>query len=259
MTSFDSPDTGPIDEELEIEHLRHKLAGLHDRLHNKVSSNQAKQNLVLILGSGMVVLVIVSMLALTKMTRQLDAEALAQIGRIQVQKNLPSGRRTVQDYLHREAPSIVGSAMGGLVQMLPRLRALLVKDLNAKVDVINAEFEQRIVARMVSAVHESKGEIDRAWPHASDEERLTRLVESVAQDFNTNIKAATTELYPHYAAEMAQIHAYLEDLSHASPDELSVEDRQRREIIETLLLLVAREKERRRREGHTPATAPAGR
>lgn len=218
------------------------VSRLQSQVQKKASSAKRKQQTVFVLGAILAIAVVISMTALTRMTRQLDAGALAQIGRIEVQKRLPEGRAQVQSYLRAEAPHLVGQALRGLVDMIPRLRALVLRDLNSKVDAINEEFERKVIAQMTESIHKSKADIDKAWPKATDEEKLTKLVGAVAADFNTNIEAATNELYPAYQAEMSRVTAYIDRLCSTDASQLTEAEREQKEMIETLLRLIFRER-----------------
>ncbi len=79
-----------------------------------------------------VVLVVVSVIALVTLTHaalKLDANALTQIGRLEVEKHLPAGRASLAGYLRREAPSMVKRTLRTLLDSLPKLRTLLVREL----------------------------------------------------------------------------------------------------------------------------------
>jgi len=222
--------------------LQGRIIALRQQVEHRARAARTKQTLAMILGTGLTALVIVCMSAVTNLARKLDAGSLAQIGRQQVEAHLPDGRVAVEGYLRREAPELVGRALTGFVELMPRLRQMVVKDLGAKLSVINEQFEQRVVAQMTDAIGKTKAKIDQEWPDASDKEKLEKLVETVAGDFNANVRVATAALYPEYQNEMSRITSYLDELSSKDPASLTDSDRQRKEIIQILLQLIERER-----------------
>jgi hypothetical protein len=131
-----------------------------------------------------------------------------------------------------------------MLNQLPTIRNHLVHGFNSKLDGFNADFERKTVALMDVAVREGKAELDKAFPKMSDREKLEKLVEIVARRFNEKIAFATDELYPAYKSEMDKIKSYLELLKTQDPAKLTKEDRIKKEIVETLLHLIARQEQK---------------
>ena len=66
----------------------------------------------------------------------------------------------------------------------------------------------------------------------------------MARGVKEKIDFTTGELYPAYESEMDKIKSYLELLKTQDPAKLSKEDRLKKEIVETLLHLVARQQQK---------------
>ena len=59
---------------------------------------------------GMAIACIFGLTALTRMGRQFDTDAVAQLGRAQLVAHMPESRAALQAHLELEAPNIVGSS-----------------------------------------------------------------------------------------------------------------------------------------------------
>jgi len=217
-----------------------RIESLIERVARRAETVRRKRQAVLGIGTTLVVVLMFSLSGVTRLASQLDAAAIAQIGRHEVQKKLPSGRAAVQSYLVQEAPRIVQNAMLSMIDMIPELRRMVVSDVMNRLDVIHKAFEDRLVVQTTDAIFESKKAIDKAFPNLSDREKLERLVARVSQDFRESFAHAVHELYPSYAHEMSRITAYLDTLTHTDPDKLTDEQRKHKELIETMLVLVKR-------------------
>jgi hypothetical protein len=217
-----------------------RIAQLRDQVARRAQANRTRQHLILGIGGGVVALVAVCLSAVTKLTGQLDADSLAQIGRIEVQKRLPDARLALEQHLKREAPRLVADGLRSILDLMPRLRELLMQDINQRLETVNAEFKGQTLAHMTEVIQTSKAQIDQALPNLSEAERLTKLVEAVAGEFRTKVTTLTDELYPTYQAEMSRITAFLSDLADQEPSQLSREDQLKREVIEILLQLIVR-------------------
>lgn len=238
------------DRQTELSTLCQRVRELTAQINASADKRRRKQRVIAVVGVLLAVTMTFSLSGVTNLTRQLDAEAIAQIGRQEVERRLPAARLDVQNYLEREAPRIVAGTLRTMLDSLPQLRHFVFQGLTVKLDQLNFEFEKNTIAIVANMVHASKQEVDDAFPNLSDRERLVKLVELVTGRFSQNISAATTELYPEYEAEMDRIVSHLDRLQHQDPVELTEEERIHKEIVVTLLQLLER------RQGHDAAPAP---
>jgi hypothetical protein len=218
-----------------VHELTEQIAGL-------TRTRQRKQRLATGLGVILAVSVSFTLMGVTNMGKQLDAEAVAQISRAELQRRLPDARMQLQAFLEREAPRLVGQSLQSLLDLLPRMRVLLLHGVLDKLDELNEDFERKTVALLANAVQETKAELDLSRPDLGDRQKLVLLVETVAAKFKANVTEATLALYPSYQAEMNRIGAHLDKLQHRDPATLSDEERVHKGIIETLMQLVAASK-----------------
>ncbi|HEX6810048.1 MAG TPA: hypothetical protein VF384_00370 [Planctomycetota bacterium] len=223
-----------------ISNLHAHIADVRDTIARHARSNRKRQRVVFGAGAVFAALIAVGMSAVIRLTDQLDAQTVAQLGRIEVERHLPDARAALETHLRKEAPKLVRDGMQSMLGLMPRLRLLLIQDVNQRFDAANDKFKTETLAQMADVVHATKLQIDAEWPNASDVEKLEKLVVTVADDYKTNVAALSEELYPAYEAEMSRITAFLDDLARKNPAELSNEDRMRRETIEITLQLIER-------------------
>jgi hypothetical protein len=237
--------TEPVSPPPALEELNGRLKALKEHAFRQEARYRTRRNAYLIAGAALISLSIYCLAILTGLFFRLDAKAIAEIGRQEIEKQLPGGRETVKEYLSAEAPRLMRQALRSLIDLLPRLRASIVADIDERMTSITAEEEGRLVAEMEMAIRSSKAQIDEAFPQASDVEKLERLVSQVAAQFRENIKIAFDELYPKYTAEMSRIHSYLEGLRTSDSSHLTRRERHHKDLIETLLRLMAQEEPRK--------------
>ena len=187
---------------------------------------------------GLTLLCIFSFTRITVQGRDLDAETLTKIGRLELQKRLPSTMKAIQDRLEVEAPYLVKNGLDRMVKALPELRSLLVKELNGHLDTLNSEFERQILTVMADKIHATKCNIDVAYPNLGDREKLELLVEEVAKNFNKNFLHILDSLYPQYASEMTRVRHEVTDL--VKRKDLTREERIKRDILITMIRLAHR-------------------
>lgn len=222
--------------------LGDRIQGLSSRIEAQAKAKALKQRVILAAG---VVLILMSGFVLTRLTvqgRDLDAEAMTMIGRNEIEKRLPGAREKLQWHLKSQAPQIVGEAYQALVDMLPGLRVYLMKDLNARIDELNASFENNLSKLLADRIQASKERIDSQYPELSDREKVERLITDVSNEFNRQYAAAVETLYVDYSKEMSRVSQNIVELRGSRPGEMSDEERIKREIIETMVQIMRREK-----------------
>ena len=232
------------DRETELDALCQRVRDLTAQINAIANKRRRKQRVIAIVGVLLAVTVTFSLSGVTNLTKRLDAEVIAQIGRQEVERRLPGARLEVQNYLEREAPHIVAGTLRKMLDLLPRLRHFVFRGLTGKLDELNFEFEKNTIAIVANVVQASKQEVDDAFPDLSDRKKLEKLVELVARRFSQNISVAASALYPEYKAEMDRIVSHLDRLQHQDPAKLTEEERIHKEIVVTLLQLLERRRER---------------
>lgn len=220
-----------------------RISRLSQVVNDQTRSTHKKQKTYMVVGGCVILCCFVFLFSLTAKASKLDADSLTQIARLQVEQQLPEGRKEIVMYLENEAPQLVSRVLASFLNLVPELRSHLVAGMTEKMTVINNEIEQRFEEQFVRSMQATKSDIDRAFPNATEAEKLEKLVEKVADDFNKGIEVAMGEMYPEYSAEMNRIHSYLVDLEQKDPTEMTVRERTHKEIIETMLRLMLRQKE----------------
>jgi len=236
MTDNDSNNT----DFSEASRIGARIVGLRQKVDERTDSKRKRQNLILILGTSVALLCAFALTRLTIQGRGLDAEGLTKIGRFELQKRLPDTVRVLETKLKGEAPQLVQEGMNRMIAALPELRAHLVKGLNARIDMLNTEFENRFVQVMQEKVRQTKGELDAAFPNKSDREKLELLVARVAVKFNENFASTLEALYPRYSEEMRRIKFQLLELKDKRPTDMTRPERLKKEIIATMVQLAHR-------------------
>ena len=178
-----------------------------------------------------------------------------QIARIKVEEYLPSARLVYQERLEQEAPRLVGQALHALIEVLPRVRSFLVADLGNRLELLNEEFEARAITTMADTVRASKTQIEALYPDKTDREKLELLISTISSDFGTLVSESNKELYPYYSHEMDRIRFELRILRDTPDEDLTEEQRIKRDIVVTLMHLAMREATADP-EGHTGLPAP---
>lgn len=203
--------------------------------------NNARRRNYLKYGLALVATCIVCFAILTNTLFQFDAQAVAELGRQQVEKQLPSGVAGLKDYLKSQAPRIVSEMLRSAMQLVPQLRVVLLQDLEERTRPIREDFEKKLVEALQDTIRSSKASIDKVGKGKSDVEKLEMLVAHISEDFQNLTLAALQELRPHYASEMNRVQSFLVDLHHKDGSELSRREKLQKELIRTLLVLMIRE------------------
>lgn len=221
--------------------LSSRLQALENLISNLDRKHQKKRIIYWVAGVSLTVVCIFSLASLTSMTFKLDAETVTELGRLEVERHMPEGMKSLRGYLRQEAPHLVSQMLRALLGQLPQLRAVLVEEMDTRTQAATEQFEKDLRAAMTDAIRTTKKNIENDVPGASDAEKLERLVQGVAARFRKNVANASEALYPHYAAELNRIQSFLVDLQRKDESELSEREKVQKEIIETILHLLARE------------------
>ena len=235
-TERPSSESGKLDKlEARVRDLRQSLARRRDRA-------MKKRKQYLVAGAVLTLLCFFSLMSLTSMVSKLDAHALTQIGRLEFEKHLPSNRASLASYLSAEAPTVVKHTLRSLLgDLLPELRSVLVRNLDERLTRILRDGEALLNSQMHEAIKVSKINLERHYPDLSDAERLDRIVSLVAKTFSRKIDTLLQALYPQYVVEIELVHDFVNGLGTSDDKLLTSKERTQKELIRTLLRLIAME------------------
>src|SRR6185503_17498693 len=118
---------------------------------------------------------------------KMDAQALTQYGRIEMERQIEANRGSVKSLLETSAPQLTSQVMAALVGTLPHVRPLLTKELDSKIRGVTSEFEDKLTNEMKEAIASSKANLDQELKGLSDSEKMAKLVEVTAAKFNSNV------------------------------------------------------------------------
>ena len=229
---------------VDVAGIQSRLSQLRERSAKATGSSDKKRKLFLIVGVTLVLLCAVCLARLCSLARQLDANALAEIGRLQVEKHLPESRGSIEEHLKREAPKLVGELLSTCMDVLPTIRERFVEDLTKRLDTVTEKYEEEFGEQMVDAIRLTKENLDRAVPGASDTEKMERLIDHVCKDFERGFKDGLSSLYPNYVAEVERVNEGLKQLAKTDNAKLTERERTEKEIIETFLRLMLLEQKK---------------
>ena len=221
--------------------LSDRLAKVRNELSRQSQAAHKKRKSFIIFGAIATVLCFLALWNLTAMAFQLDANALTQVGRLEVEKHLPQGRASLAHYLKSESSGVVRQVLESLVGFLPSLRSIVVNDVDKKLTAVTTEGELLLAIQMEQSVGEVKKKLEAEFPGLSDVEKFEKLVSVVADDFTTNVQLILDQLYPKYVAEMERVRSFLDELSKHDDYGLTKKERTQKELIRTLLRLIVRE------------------
>ena len=196
------------------------------------------------MGVGLVLfaLAIISLTSLTRLSSRLDAAAVAQLGRLAVEEHLPDSMQSLKQYLETQSGHVVRKVVESAVDGVPLLRAAVVQNMASRLRVISRELEKRLTEQMAESLGASRAAIDLQGPDLTETERLELLLKEVVNNFRTNSRIVFHEIYPQYVAEIGRVEAFVADLQAKDATELTTKERTQKEMIETLLRIITREK-----------------
>lgn len=233
--------SAPTPEELgnAVCHLRTRVQRIVDAVGSRTRRADNRRNIHLAAAGLITALVVVSFTMLTNMAFRLDAQALTQIGRLQMEQKLPESREALTRYLKERAPSLTSDLLWALVGALPELRPIVLRELESQLEVLAAEFEDTLAESAAVSVEAARENLEARYPGMSQAEKIDRLVADVTESFNRTMAGLYAELYPQYSREMHRVESYLSSLRDKDPAQLTSRERTEKELIQTLLRLVA--------------------
>jgi hypothetical protein len=239
--------TKPEDLHSDRESLDSRIQSLRELMAEQEQQNHKRRRLYIYVGVALVAVCVLSLSSLTRMSFQLDAQALTEIGRMEVEKQMPGGVEKLRVHLKQQAPQLVADLLRSILSGLPELRAKLVSDLTQRTAQATREFEQHLISVMAETVKAGKVEAERlAAPGESDAEKLGRVVEYATAAYSKKLGEAFEALYPDYTRELDRVKSYLVNLQR-DESQLSETEKVHKEMLETFLQLMMRDELEARR------------
>lgn len=223
------------------EQLRSRIQVLRDAVEGQERAAARKRQIYLILGATLALICVVWFSILTSMAFKIDAHALTEYGRHEVERQLPGGRENLKLQLEAAAPNLVAQLVREMTDAVPHLRPLILESLDHKLMALTAEFESQLLRQMETVIRENRAKIAQAFPDASEAEQVSRLMKIVAERFNENVALALDGLYPQYAEQIERVRVHLERLSTTHESKLTSKERTHKELIETVLRITLHE------------------
>jgi len=203
---------------------------------------QRRKKRTIFLGAALLSICGISMGLLTKKVSQLDAQALTGMGREQLERELPKRLDLLESHLAGQAPELCAQLLYSSLELIPRVREEIQNNVEARLEAVLATYEPKLEEVMVQALAKSKLQLKEGVPGETDEERLVQLVAAVGEHFKSATRVAHSELYPQYSAELNRVKSFLVDLQTKDASQITHREKIQRDLIQTLLQLMARER-----------------
>ncbi len=227
------------------EGLAARLQALTQSLTSEHRRTEGKRRLFIAVGAALMALCVFGLWRLTSMAFKLDAEALASMGRYKLERELPAGRAHLRDYLVDKAPELTSYAIGGLMSCVPSVRPYVLQELDAQFALLTKDYESELSRLLEDSFACCRAELDAKHPNLGDVERVELLVGMMAERFSRNVEEFYHAIYPDFAAQIGQVERYLVGLKTADAAELTPRERAEKEMIQTLLTLIAKDRDGR--------------
>ncbi len=232
------------DPAVQIELMEQRIQQLQDALSDQTRAQSRRRKIILFGGTLVFLLSFISLSSLTADAAKLDAPTVMQIVRQRLEEQLPDRREELRKYLEAQAPTIISTGLETLVSAVPEIRVQALEHMESQLEPLNQELEEKLVAEWKKNVEETRGNLDLAFPNATDEEQLRRLISTISEKFKRNAETTLDAMYPQYTSEMSRIHAYLIDLQNKAPSDLTEAETLHKEIIVTLLRLAVKSRDK---------------
>ena len=215
------------------------LQEITQRILDNEKSLRKKAKLYVQVGIGFSIFVAVYLTFITAQIRKVDAQAISEFARLEIQNQLPEAASSLQAHLESQAPALVGSTFQTALDALPQLRETFSEQIAAIQKDAVSSFEQTLVEVANEAIRSSKEGLDEIENGQTDAEKLELLMDTVAEQIRKEAADALNALYPTYAGEIAKMKAFLVDLQEDDV-RLTPKEREQKNVIESLLQLIAR-------------------
>ena len=163
----DQPNSKPT----QIDRLHGRLHDVRQLLGSYGKQNQTKRKAIFSFGIVLGILSVIGMVTLTSTAFKLDAQAITNISRLQIEKHLPDGRVSLSNYLKSEAPRLVSQTLRSLIEMLLHLRGMLTQDFDEQMIRITADGEKELMKQMEASIESTKSRLDVQHPDLSEKDK----------------------------------------------------------------------------------------
>ncbi len=218
-----------------------RIRQLGEQLGELQRRSEKKRGLTLKVGIGLIAFCAIYLSFLTAKVFQIDAQALTEFGRLQVESQLPEGAKTVRSYFEEQAPELIGQLLRQALGSVSDLRAKLADDLDERSAVIITEFDEQLDLLAAEVIRSGRERVDEVPGAGSDVEKIDVALSAIAHQLQTEIDDALESLHPQYTAELGRVKEFLTALQEKSDAELTERERLQKELIQTTLELVARD------------------
>lgn len=226
--------------------LEHRIKALRQGLARRQRTAQIRRWVYLIVGIAMLLVSTVALFSLTSLAFKLDAHALTQVGRLEVEKQMPQGRANLSSHLKAEAPNVIKQAIHSLMDVLPQVKAVLLRNVELRLAAVTEEGERLLRAQTAAAVPATRARLDARFPDLSDEEQIEKVVSIVTSDYQKNMNIVLNELYPKYVDQIDRVYGFLTEVCTEEDSRLTRKERIQKEIVHTLLKLMIMEAPRKK-------------
>ena len=227
------PQKSPGDPCARVRHYRAQLFELRQK-------SVRKQKVYQRAGIALTGILVVYLSVLTGKLFQLDAHAITEFGRLEVQKQIPGGAESLRSHLKAQAPFLIARVLQSILESVPTLRESVTKDFLAKNSVIMEQFEEQMTDIAAEAIRAGREKLDSMEGDSSDLEKFDLLTKAVLAEVRKEVSAAFLALQPQYTAELQRVQDYLKELQHKSEEELTERQKVHKELILTVIQLVMR-------------------
>src|SRR5262245_34881150 len=143
----------------DLTRLQTKLDSLRQSAGEALERSRRKKRISTVLGIALCILCALALGNVTRLTYQLDADALTELGRDALEHRLPEGRESAKQLLTAEAPRLVDSVLRGLIEAVPQLRELVFAELQDHGRTLTLELETRLVQELRQVIADSRKQI----------------------------------------------------------------------------------------------------
>jgi hypothetical protein len=200
-----------------------------------------KRKLYTTLGAVLGVVAVIYLSFVTSKIFQLDARALTELGRQEVERQLPERLADLRRHLKAEAPALVENMLDEMLGYVPEIRSTLVESLDKQNTQIAKKLEAELDPLVEETLKNGRAQLDELGAGHTDVEKIDILTQFVAADLRKNVSASLDGLYPEFASELNRVKSFLVDIQHKDESELTERERVQKEIVQTLLQIIARE------------------
>lgn len=215
--------------------VKKQMADLQEQMAATVRATQNSLGLVRLVGVVLVCVVGGYLFYLYGMLNEVKPDALAAVGRNQIENRLPAARAQLTQELKNRAPEVVQQIGDHLLTASPRLMRKAQLWLTVEVDKKAEEVEQIVYEAMRTGI-ENEAEVMGLEGGGDDVARFRVLIDQVLVKYEANVVNLMTILYDKYAQHATEVNDYLQTLQ--AGELLSERQKIHRELVHTWVVLL---------------------